>query len=44
MPDRLPAPVAATLSSTILRELQTKGEAARFRNTERGKFAYTGTA
>jgi hypothetical protein len=30
---------AATLYSAILRELQTKGEAARFVKTERGKFA-----
>jgi hypothetical protein len=31
---------AATLYSAILRELQTKGEKARFRKTERGKFAH----
>jgi hypothetical protein len=30
---------AATLYSAILRELQTKGDQARFRKTERGKFA-----
>jgi HB1, ASXL, restriction endonuclease HTH domain len=30
---------AGTLYSAILRELQTKGTAARFRKTERGKFA-----
>jgi hypothetical protein len=30
---------AATLYSAILRELQTKGDLARFRKTERGKFA-----
>ena len=29
----------ATLYSALLRELQTKKEAARFRKTERGKFA-----
>jgi hypothetical protein len=29
---------AATLYSAILRETQTKGSAARFRKTERGKF------
>jgi hypothetical protein len=29
---------AATLYSAILRELQTKGNAARFKKTERGKF------
>lgn len=29
---------AATLYSAVLREVQTKGEAARFRKTERGKF------
>jgi hypothetical protein len=29
---------AATLYSAILREVATKGEAARFRKTERGKF------
>ena len=32
---------AATLYSAILRELQTKGNAARFRKTERGKFEAT---
>ena len=30
---------SATLYSAILRELQTKGDQARFRKTERGKFA-----
>jgi hypothetical protein len=35
---------SATLYSAILRELQTKGEKARFRKTERGKFARAGTA
>ena len=30
---------AATLYSAILRELQTKGKDARFKKTERGKFA-----
>ena len=30
---------AATLYSSILRELQTKGKEARFKKTERGKFA-----
>jgi hypothetical protein len=35
---------AATLYSAILRETQTKGEAARFRKTERGKFSRAGTA
>jgi hypothetical protein len=35
---------AATLCSAILRELQTQGDAARFRKTERGKFAHAGTA
>jgi hypothetical protein len=30
---------AATLSSALLREIQTKKDAARFRKTERGKFA-----
>jgi HB1, ASXL, restriction endonuclease HTH domain len=30
---------AATLYSAILRELQTKGNEARFKKTERGKFA-----
>jgi hypothetical protein len=29
---------AATLYSSILRELQTKGAAARFKKVERGKF------
>ena len=29
---------SATLYSAILRETKTKGEAARFRKTERGKF------
>lgn len=31
---------AATLYSAILREITTKGEASRFRKTERGHFAY----
>jgi hypothetical protein len=35
---------AATLYAAILRELQTKGAAARFRKTERGKFASAATA
>jgi hypothetical protein len=35
---------SATLYSAMLRELQTKGEKARFRKTERGKFARAGTA
>ena len=30
---------SATLYAAILRELQTKGDQARFRKTERGKFA-----
>ncbi len=30
---------AATLYSAILREIRTKGKVARFKNTERGKFA-----
>jgi len=30
---------AATLYSSMLRELQTKGKEARFKKTERGKFA-----
>ena len=30
---------AASLYSAILRELQTKGKDARFKKTERGKFA-----
>jgi hypothetical protein len=29
---------AGTLYSAVLREIQTKGEKARFRKTERGKF------
>ncbi len=33
---------AATLYSAILREIQTKGKDARFRKTERGKFALNG--
>jgi hypothetical protein len=33
---------AATLYSAIPRETQTKGDAARFRKTERGKFAHAG--
>jgi len=33
---------AATLYSAILRHIQTKGEAARFRKVERGKFAAAG--
>jgi hypothetical protein len=35
---------AATLYSAILRELKTKGEAARFRKTDRGRFAHNPTA
>jgi hypothetical protein len=35
---------AATLYSAILRELQTKGDAARFRKVGRGQFARAGTA
>jgi hypothetical protein len=35
---------AATLYSAILRETQTKGDAARFRKAERGKFAHAGVA
>ena len=35
---------AATLYSAILREMNTKGSAARFRKTERGKFACRQTA
>ena len=31
----------ATLYSSILRELQTKGKNARFKKTERGKFMAT---
>src|SRR5262245_42541119 len=31
----------ATLYSAIAREIQTKGNASRFRKTERGKFALT---
>ena len=34
---------AATLYSAVLREVQTKGEQARFRKTERGKFVATTT-
>jgi hypothetical protein len=34
---------AATLYSAILREVQTKGNEARFRKTERGKFSATNT-
>ena len=34
---------ASTLYSAILRELQTKGEQARFVKTQRGKFALRGT-
>src|SRR5262245_10506509 len=30
---------AATLHAALVREIQTKGEAARFRKTDRGKFA-----
>ena len=33
---------AATLYSSILRELQTKGKDARFKKTERGKFMVAG--
>jgi hypothetical protein len=32
------------IASAILRELQTKDEAARFRKTERGKCAHAGVA
>jgi hypothetical protein len=35
---------ALAIASAILRELQTKGDAARFRKTERGKCARAGTA
>lgn len=35
---------AATLYSAILREVQTKGETARFRKTERGNFTHAGVA
>ena len=35
---------ASTLYSAILREMNTKGTAARFRKTERGKFACRATA
>ena len=35
---------ASTLYSGILREMNTKGSAARFRKTERGKFACRQTA
>ena len=35
---------ASTLYSAILREMNTKGSAARFRKTERGKFACRQTA
>ena len=35
---------ASTLYSAILREMNTKGTAARFRKTERGKFACRKTA
>ena len=35
---------ASTLYSAILREMNTKGSAARFRKTERGKFACRATA
>jgi HB1, ASXL, restriction endonuclease HTH domain len=34
----------ATLYSAILRELKAKGKDARFKKTERGKFARTGAA
>jgi HB1, ASXL, restriction endonuclease HTH domain len=34
----------ATLYSAILREVATKGKDARFKKTERGKFARTGAA
>jgi hypothetical protein len=35
---------SATLYSAILRELKTKGTAARFRKTDRGRFAHNPTA
>jgi hypothetical protein len=35
---------AATLYSAILRELKTKGAAARFRKTDRGRFAHPASA
>jgi hypothetical protein len=35
---------SATLYSAILRELKTKGAAARFRKTDRGRFAHNPTA
>ena len=35
---------ASTLYSAILREMNTKGTAARFRKIERGKYAYRKTA
>jgi hypothetical protein len=35
---------AATLYAAIHQEIKTKGADARFRNTERGKFASTGVA
>jgi hypothetical protein len=34
---------AATLYSAIIREIATKGKASRFRKTDRGQFAATGT-
>jgi hypothetical protein len=34
---------AATLYSAVIREIATKGKASRFRKTDRGKFAATGT-
>ena len=35
---------AATLYSAILREINTKGKAARFKKVDRGQFAYSGNA
>jgi short subunit dehydrogenase-like uncharacterized protein len=35
---------ASTLYSAILRELKTKGRAARFQKTERGKFSHRASA
>jgi len=35
---------ASTLYSAILRELKTKGSAARFQKTERGKFSHRASA
>ena len=34
----------ATLYAAILREIGTKGDAARFRKVERGQFTHTGVA